>query len=146
MTPKEMEDILRTLEGNYVRLSTIVDRLYIDVKGNMETVQDNFTDRLSILQEQIERRFGEAQRAIDKAAEQLDRRLVHLNELKEIMLAERGLYMTRELYDTKHRDVEHRMRNIEEFVANLTGRLWMLGVAFAAVTLVGNLLIRMLWR
>ncbi len=61
-------------------------------------------------------------KALALAAGDVNRRLEAMNELREQITSERGLYLTRETYDDKHNSLEQRIGVLERASASLTGR------------------------
>jgi hypothetical protein len=86
------------------------------------------------------------------AAIEIERRLEGMNELRAQISNERGMYLTRDLYDREHallRDtLDTRVKILESARANLDGRLWALGAVVTGVVsfvvIAVNLLVRWL--
>jgi len=52
---------------------------------------------------------------------ELERRLNEMNELRRQIIAERGIYMTREMYDQKHDELEHLVVQLTAKVSTIEG-------------------------
>ena len=58
---------------------------------------------------------------------EVDRRLEGMNKLREQIEAERGSFISRELFDRLHDFLENRVNVLENFRSNIAGRIWMIG-------------------
>jgi hypothetical protein len=57
--------------------------------------------------------------AVKTASAQIDSRLEKLNELRQEVVADRGIYLTRSEYEAKHETLGARFKPIEEKIAGL---------------------------
>ncbi len=71
------------------------------------------------------------------AGDDINRRLDGMNELRAQITSERGLYLSRELFDREHsalRDsIDARLKILETKGSNLEGRLWAVGAFISLV-------------
>lgn len=85
------------------------------------------------------------------ALRELERRLDEMNELRRQITAERGIYMTREMYDQKHDELEHLVGQLTAKVSTIEGgnivkastitwALASLGLAITVVVVLINLI------
>ena len=96
------------------------------------------------LREQYEKAHAlvhtQEQRARELAFTEINRRLDDMNELRNQIGTERGLYLTRELYDREHKSLaesmDARLKILETNKSNLEGRMWAIG-AIISVVVVG---------
>ena len=84
--------------------------------------------------------------AVERARQEVDRRLEAMNELRRQVTDERGMYVTRDRMDANIQSMASRIEIMERAWANLTGRLWSLGVGLGIVVILANLLIRFVWK
>ena len=98
------------------------------------------------LREQLERLHLDMhhadEKARDLAATDINRRLEGMNELRAQITSERGLYLSRELFDREHaqlrESLDTRLKVLETSRSNLDGRMWAIG---AAITFVVSLVV-----
>ena len=94
--------------------------------------------------------------AVRTAAGNLEHRLEAMNELRDQINRERGLYLTSDVFhaetkahaaadDRVHGNVDLRLRMIETTMANYAGRFWAVGILATLASLAVNLAIRF-WR
>ena len=94
--------------------------------------------------------------AVRSAAASLEHRLEAMNELRDQINRERGLYLTSDVFhaetkahaasdDRTHAQADLRIRIIETTMANYAGRFWAVGIVATLAGLVVNLIIRF-WR
>lgn len=76
-------------------------------------------------------------RALVEAREQIDQKLEGMNELRMQITSERGLYVTREMFDREHASLREtmdtRLKFLEGSANNLQGRLWAIGAAISFI-------------
>jgi len=91
--------------------------------------------------------------AVDRARHEVDRRLEAMNEFRDQLSTERSAYVTRDTLDARLLSVMvridtvgSRLEQLERDRANLTGRLWSMGVGFGIVIMLANLLLRFVWK
>lgn len=84
-------------------------------------------------------------KALDIASKEIDRRLEGMNQIREQINNERGMYVTREVYDEQHnalRDMmDTRLKVLETMKSNMEGRLWAMGAGVSAVVVAINVVI-----
>jgi hypothetical protein len=91
--------------------------------------------------------------AIDKAAEDISRRLAEMNQFRAQISEERGLFLSKTEYEARHRELEtrlgtvkdtqdKRLNDLERAKSNLDGRLWALGAGFMILTVLVNVAFR----
>lgn len=89
-------------------------------------------------------------KATEIAKKEVDRRLEEMNQIREQINKERGIYVLRQVYDEQHntlRDlIDARLKVLETNKSNMEGRLWTMGAALSAVVVVVNLAIYYLTR
>lgn len=66
------------------------------------------------------------QMALNLARRELDRRLEGMNEFREQLRAQANTFMTIKEYDIAHKELERRIRALEENKSNLEGRMWII--------------------
>ncbi len=64
-----------------------------------------------------------AEKAIDIAKMEVDRRLDGMNQLRDQINNERGVYMTRHEYEAKHDALDGTIRDLQKFQWMMTGAL-----------------------
>ena len=87
------------------------------------------------LREFIERILDERQRALDLASTELNRRLEGMNELRQQLDRQAGTFVTREYVDATIQRIDSRISALQEYRANMEGRVWAIGAGFAIVNL-----------
>ncbi len=80
------------------------------------------------------RHASEAQ-ARDLAFREIERRLGEMNEFRAENLADRGKYITREVYEKFDDTTDTRLKMLENNRANLEGRMWMIGAVLVVINL-----------
>lgn len=97
------------------------------------------------------------EKALEIASKEIDRRLEGMNQIREQMNSERGMYITREQYDVNRiardtqlsiirdaaqtqlntiRDtMDNRLKILETSKSNMEGRIWMMGAAVTTFVL-----------
>jgi chromosome segregation ATPase len=96
--------------------------------------------------------------------DEVDRRLLDMNELRRQIETERGNYVSRAMLDARidqtesHSDgrireiaarlegVVSRLDVLDRLWANLQGRLWALGVGLTVMVIVLNLMLKFIWK
>lgn len=79
------------------------------------------------------------QQMVTEAKEFVNDKLQKMNEVREQILAERGLYVTKLAYDAKHESLETRVRVLENAGSNLQGRVAVIvGVIGIAVVMIAH--------
>ena len=69
--------------------------------------------------------------AVEIAATDINRRLEAANELRAQINNERGLYLTRELYDREHSALSQRVANLELSASRVAGSIWAMGATIS---------------
>jgi hypothetical protein len=93
------------------------------------------------------------QRAVDTAVGTLDVRLSEMNQFRAQIQEERGAFLTKSEYESRHRELETRLATTKDVVdkriaaleiakSNLDGRIWALGAALTIVTILVNMAFR----
>lgn len=90
--------------------------------------------------EEVEKRLLEKasaqERAIDKAEEQLNARLSAMNEFRDALRDQSAKQATREHVEMVEKAIEKRLRDMENWSANMQGRLVVLGGIWGLVLIV----------
>jgi len=81
------------------------------------------------LEKNWNQRFEDAATAINLARETIEHRLSGMNELREQINRERGTFVNRELFDRIGRELEMRVRELEQWRNEMLGRMWLIGAA-----------------
>jgi CHASE3 domain sensor protein len=97
----------------------------------------------------MDERFESAERALDISTKVLDLRLEAMNELRDQINNERGRYLTRETFD-QSRDqaridmekVDKRMRDQENAMSNLQGRMTTMGFAITVGLIIMQIVLK----
>ncbi len=84
-------------------------------------------ERITGLDRRLMDYIVESRRAIDKAESAMNERLQGMNEFRAQILTERVNFVTRESFDSHVRDKVTELKNIEEFISNLKGRMSVTG-------------------
>jgi hypothetical protein len=83
-----------------------------------------FVDReVSHLKEKMELRLLAQEQAVALAMVRLNERLAEMNQLREQVTDERGVYLTRERFDHEHATLQDRVSAIELLLSNYQGRM-----------------------
>jgi len=69
----------------------------------------------------LERIIAEREKALQTVAGNLEQRLNHLNALREDVIRDRQLFMTKAVYDQMHGDLARRVEIIERFQSRMVG-------------------------
>lgn len=91
-------------------------------------------ERIIALDRRLQDWINESRRAIDKAEAALADRLEHMNEFRAQILAERGNFVSHEKFDAHVEKADKAIKALEDFTANLRGRIWSIGVGAAIGT------------
>lgn len=78
---------------------------------------------IGTLKEHVERILEEKERATQIAKGEVDRRLDEMNELRRQIETERGQFVTRELYDERHAELENKVEIQRENLSGYGARL-----------------------
>ncbi len=101
-------------------------------------------ERIAALDRRLDDSIAQAYRALDKAENNMNIRLDHMNEFRAQILSERGGFVSREAWEERNNVVNHSLKTLDDFVANLTGRIWALGVGAAGISVAVGLAIKYL--
>jgi SMC interacting uncharacterized protein involved in chromosome segregation len=83
-----------------------------------------FMDReIGHLKEKMELRVIAQEQAVTLAMVRLNERLAEMNQLREQITNERGVYLTRERFDHEHATLQSRVSAIELLLSNYQGRM-----------------------
>jgi hypothetical protein len=86
--------------------------------------------------------------AVMLARKEVDRRLVEMNQFRDQIERERGEFMRRDMYDSKHSELrtemDSRLKTLEMNKSNLEGRMWAMGAGITALAVGINLLMHFL--
>jgi hypothetical protein len=84
--------------------------------------------------------IDQTRRNLERESALLDQRLETMNEFRAQTLEDRAVYIRRDTYDARQHEIDLAFKALEDFVANLKGKLWIGGVIVAIVApLVGVL-------
>jgi hypothetical protein len=106
------------------------------------------------LREQWQRLHMEMHVTMDKARDiagaDINRRLEGMNELRTQINSERGLYLSREVFDREHaqlsREMDTRLKALETKGSNLDGRMWTVGTIMTIIITFTVLAINLFFR
>ena len=85
-------------------------------------------ERIAGLEARLNDWIAESRRQIDKSETALSERLERLNNIREEVVSDRVYYLRVDAYEVRHRELEARLKNVEDFVSNLRGRMWAGGI------------------
>ena len=71
--------------------------------------------------------------ALKTAHYEIDRRLEEMNKLRDQITGERGEFVRRELHDKLEREMDGRLKLLENARSNMEGRLWMIGGVISVI-------------
>lgn len=74
-------------------------------------------------------------KALEVAADDVDRRLEAMNELRDQITSERAEYLTRTSFEDKHDGLDRRVGALEQSRSNMEGRMWAIGAGVVLVEL-----------
>lgn len=81
----------------------------------------------------------DAQRdALALAQQATDARFEQVNNFRAQVTEERGRYVTQERYDVVTVNIERRVNELQQWRANMAGRMWAIGAAVVLITLIIN--------
>lgn len=91
--------------------------------------------------------------AIDRAGQDIDRRLEEMNQFRAQIQEERGEFLTKMEYESRHRELEIRLSTtkdgqdkrigaLELAKSNMDGRIWALGAGITILTVMVNMFFR----
>lgn len=92
------------------------------------TVNDlkGYVDKMEAHERELrEQMIRENQVALDLALKHIEVRLHNANDMKTLILEDRTRNITRDVYETNHKYVEKRILDLECFMSNIQGRIWM---------------------
>jgi hypothetical protein len=101
------------------------------------TPADEFIREFFALREQVarlEEQLSSANFALNAATSALEHRLIGMNEFREQLNRERGMYVLQNAYDDRHAELARRIAALEIYRANIDGRFWMLGTVWMIIT------------
>jgi hypothetical protein len=99
-------------------------------------------DEIRHLRELVDVRFDAQKEAVELAMVRLNERLGEMNELREQITRERGIYLTRERYDAEHQLLAQRVSALELQNSKWSGSIWMLGAAISALVIIVNVALK----
>jgi hypothetical protein len=106
------------------------------------TTNDELAAEIRHLREVIDLRLASFEEARTLAAQRMDDRLVEMNQLREQISKERGLYLTRERFDSEHGTLGNRVSALELQNSKWSGSIWMLGGAVSAIVILVNIALK----
>ncbi len=74
--------------------------------------------------------------ALDRARDEVNRRLAEMNDLRRQITDERADFLTRAEYEAKHEALIERIGSMERSRANLEGRMWAIGAVFVMIQVI----------
>lgn len=80
------------------------------------------------------------------AVTEINRRLDEMNNFREQVTDERANFVDKETYQVKMDDLIRRMDKFENWRSNLEGKMWMLGAVITGLTVIINLVIKLLFK
>jgi hypothetical protein len=100
-----------------------------------------------------EREHVALQRAVDTAVGTLDARLSEMNQFRAQIQEERGEFLSKTEYESRHRELEtkleagqhangKRISDLELAKSNMDGRMWAIGAGVTVLTIVVNMAFR----
>jgi hypothetical protein len=92
-----------------------------------------------------ERHHALEKEAVVLAREEVDRRLLEMNQFRDQIERERGEFLRRDMYDEQYAAMRHeteaRLKSLEESKSNLEGRMWAMGAGISAIAVGLNLIL-----
>ena len=111
---------------------------------------ENRLDEHNVVQQ---REILQAKETVHDTRQEMDRRLLEMNEFRQQLTNERATYVTRDMLDARLQAVESRQEaaneivsSIERKLANQEGRFWAMGVAFSVAVIILNIALRFVWK
>jgi hypothetical protein len=108
--------------------------------------------RVSSLEDKLALHISYGREAIDLARRIIDKRMEEANFVRDQLREQAATLVARESFDVTMRASSERMDRmldriilLEKEAANIQGRFWALGVAFAVISVFVQLLARYLW-
>ncbi len=84
-------------------------------------------ERITALDRRLTDYIEESRRAIDKAEITMNARLEGMNKFRDQILNERINFVTRDSFDSHVTEKMAELKNVEDFIANLKGRMTVTG-------------------
>jgi len=91
--------------------------------GKTRRLEDEDVYHLAIAVARLEEKNAAASKAIEVAKEEIDRRLLEMNQLRHQISEERGHYVLRLEFDTKHDTLNRAVSNLQRFQWGMIGGL-----------------------
>lgn len=91
-------------------------------------------EQIRSLERRLDDWIEESRRQVDRADRVLNERLETMNEFRAQILTERAEFVRTDQFDARQKEINMAFRNLEDFVANLKGRMWSIGVGAAIGT------------
>ena len=91
-------------------------------------------EKIGGLERLAEQRFEHVESTAKAFFNEMGRRLEEHNKFREQILNERGNFLTKEMFEARHRETSLGLKAVEDFVNNLKGRIWSIGVGAAIGT------------
>lgn len=113
-----------------------MDELRVSLK---QYIDARLEDRAEAVRVSLEAQL----KAVDKAEQQLRERLAGMNEFRDTLRDQASKFITRDESLMLHRATDERMRGLEQFRANIEGRILTLGAVWAFIVIAVNYLIRL---
>jgi DNA-binding FadR family transcriptional regulator len=88
------------------------------------------------LRDYIDRLFSDHHRAHDLSERKLESRLEGMNEIRRQLDTQAATFATREGTEASIRRLDERITVLQQYRANMEGRMWAVGAAFAVLNLV----------
>lgn len=123
---------LRSNGGDSVKLLDYFERLLGDHRLDHESHERAHN-----------REHTDTNKAIEVATKSLDRRLDAMNEFRSALSEAQGTFVRRDMLDGVVKEIDRRLRLIEDQTSNMNGRIIGFSAAFAIGAVVINLAIRL---
>jgi hypothetical protein len=94
------------------------------------------------LREVMDVKFEAQEKALEIALQRLNERLEDMNELRKQITNERGMYLTRERFDSDHAALGQRVSSLELQASKWSGSIWMLGGVVSAIVVLINIALK----
>jgi hypothetical protein len=81
-------------------------------------------ERIKGLEARLDDWKAETLRQADKTESAIKDKFDHMNKIREEVITDRVFYLRIDAYDMRHREIEQRLKLMDDFINNLRGRMW----------------------
>ncbi len=104
-----------------------------DIEGTTVKLREHLEKRMCEMEKRFKLQFESMQSAIGVTTKENDRRMTEMNELRKEVVADRGQFVKKEVYDIWHTEVDRRLTTSETRAITWTAAI---GLFFVIVSIV----------